>query len=117
MKKLILLLLLTSISYSQNTFVYYYHVSSDGSISEGKCNLKIEYKNLIITFDYGTRKVEYKVISDIEKGFSDTGNPYSYFEITKNKKNYGIQIFEEDSLLRLIFNEGEYIEFYKKNPL
>jgi hypothetical protein len=122
MKKLtlILLLLLATMSFAQNTFVHkytYYYTKENDVVDDGKkTNVTIVFNekdtsNIVLYF--GTKKRTLYKTGELENNVSNGGHKYQYIEcIDDEGTEIGFQFFDDTGTVRLIYKDG-YLEFHK----
>lgn len=126
MKKLLLLVMLVlgiSTSYSQETFVrkYKYMIVTKNNVSgiNKKADVTVVFnpnQQRGIKFHYISGKTtEYYQVSDLTEGKTESGEEYQSIKVIDNEEGYQItiQLFDKIGALRLIFSEGNTIEFYE----
>jgi hypothetical protein len=125
MKKLFLLLLFlmfTLTSFSQ-TFVKKYTsviTKNNGVLSEWKeTSLTVvfnekETSDIVFYYSDGTSK-RFHQISGVNEDKTRSGEGYQIIECLDDKDGYkvAIQLFDDDSTLRIILGSGSFVEFHK----
>lgn len=125
MKKLLLfsMLLITSITFAQDTFVRNYKsllVTRDFKKEpEREISLAVIFnadKENTIVFRYanGTSKKFFQV-SNVTNGKTEGGYEYQMIDIidAENGNELILQLFDNDNVLRLVIDDGYSLEFYK----
>jgi hypothetical protein len=125
MKKLIIIaiLLLSTITYAQETFVRtyksYIYTKNDVKEEEKEASLTIVFNyqgEKIIKFYWPNGKIEsYRQVSKLEKGKTEGGYEYQYIDIVslEDGVEVGFQLFDNINTARIIFNSGDTMEFYE----
>ena len=125
MKKLlfIALLLVSFTSFAQDTFVRSYtsFISTNKSIEEEEKTTSLvvvfnadKQKKILLKFSSENTMVLYQVGS-VENGKTEGGYEYQGINVIDNDtgKELYLQLFDENGVLRLIFDSENKIEFYK----
>lgn len=125
MKKLlfIALLLVSFTSFAQDTFVRSYtsFISTNKSIEEEEKTTSLvvvfnadKQKKILLKFSSENTMVLYQVGS-VETGKTEGGYKYQGVNVIDNDtgKELYLQLFDENGVLRLIFDSENKIEFYK----
>jgi hypothetical protein len=125
MKKLLLLamLLFGTMTFAQETFVRKYTsmmvTIDDVEEAMKDADLTVVFNpngNKGIKFYYGSGETtEYLQVSDLTEGTTTGGYKYQLIKIINKEKGYELilQLFDNDGVLRLLFSEGNTIEFYQ----
>ena len=125
MKKLLLavLVFVSFTSFAQDTFVRSYtsYISTKKSIAEKETATSLvavfnadKQKKILLKFSAENTMVLYQVGS-VETGKTEGGYKYQGINVIDNDtgKELYLQLFDENGVLRLIFDSENKIEFYK----
>jgi hypothetical protein len=125
MKKLlfIALFIVSFTSFAQETFVRKYTsmmvTRDDVEEAMKDADLTVVFNpngNRGIKLYYGSGETtEYLQVSDLTEGTTTGGYKYQLIKLLDKKDGYEIslQLFDNDGVLRLLFSEGNTIEFYQ----
>lgn len=122
MKKLLLFtfLLFSLVSTAQDAFVRKYtKMYSNKPEKKSECNVNVVFNSeqtdadIIMYFLGGKTFKFYRTQNKIEKGIDKNGESYQLiFCINEEGLKLGLQLYDDDSTLRIIFSDGSIIEFY-----
>jgi hypothetical protein len=125
MKKLLLIALLfvSFTTCAQETFVRKY---TSMMVTRNDVEEPVKAADLTVVFNPNEKKgikfyyesgetTEYLQVSDLTEGTTTGGYKYQLIKILDKTKGYEIllQLFDNDGVLRLVFSEGNTIEFYQ----
>lgn len=123
MKKLLLIgaLLLSSLMFSQETFVkkYYTSIAFKAGVKQQweSVDLTVVFnaegkRKIVLYYSDGKVKVLHQVSGAVEEKTVD-GDGYQFISCIDEKGNQvGLQLFDDDTCLRIIVDKGWYVEFH-----
>jgi hypothetical protein len=122
MKKLVLAfaLMISVLASAQEAFVRKYtKIYSSISNIHTNCDITVVYNSVetdadIVLYQTGNKTYKfYRIEKEVEIGYNKDGIKYQLvFCIDQKGNSMGLQIFDDDSTLRLIYPNNGFIEFY-----
>ena len=115
MKKIVAIILITASfsSFSQARYTMFAHCSNSKVIKSGTCDMRVYSDGGIISFIFSDGKItNYTLFGGVDKGQTYSGYRYTAFQsLNENNQKIILQFFQEQRVLRLVFEDGETLEF------